>query len=147
MPTPDISGAIAAIQQRLSDNWSTTPIRTPNDGSGTSGPADGSPFVYSEVSVTRSAIRAAGKPGSQTWIYVGLVEVSVFVKAGDGTTDAFSYASQIGEIFRNETFYNDTPGYEVRTLSPWVSGGDSGSDDGAWFRVTATVQFEYYHQG
>lgn len=149
---PDIAGAMAAIEQRLADNWTTTPIAyanavpqqpwPPADGSGSA-----VPWVFIEVINTQSRGRAVGVPGNQFWLYEGLVSVHVFVPKDYGVADARTYASQIGEIFRNATFYNSTPGYQVRTLSPMIDGGGSGSEDGNWFRLTATIPFEYYHRG
>lgn len=150
---PDIAGAMAAIEQRLKDQWTATRIALANETPQQPWPpvdADTQqnlPWVLIEVTVTQSNLRAAGVPGDQFWLYDGLVQVHVFVPLNSGRDIARSYASQIGDLYRNKAFYNDTPGYQVRTLSPRIDGGGAGSDDGAWFRVTATIPFEYYHRG
>lgn len=150
---PDIAGAMAAIEARLAANWTTTRIAyantTPDQPWPPTNPDTGNdaPWVLIEIVNNLSNPRAAGVPGNQFWLYEGLVHVHVFVPLNYGIADARSYASQIGDIYRNKTFYNDTPGYQVRTISPRIDGGDSGSDDGTWFRVTSTTNFEYYHRG
>lgn len=143
---PDVAGAIAAIEQRLADNWSTTPIRKENDPV-REPPADASEFVLIEVSVTQSTLRAVGEPGDQFWLYEGVVDVHVFTPVGSGADVGRSHAALIGEIFRNAVFYNSVPDYQVRTLSPRIDGGGKGSEDGNWFRVTMTCPFEYFHRG
>lgn len=152
---PDIAGAMAAIEQRLADNWTTTRIAYANTTPDQPWPpvdettGNTTPWVLVEVVNTTSGDgpRACGEPGNQFWLYIGLINVHVFVPLNFGIAIPRSYASQIGDIFRNAAFYNDTPGYQVRTISPRIDGGDSGSDDGTWFRVTATIPFEYYHRG
>lgn len=150
---PDIAGAMAAIEERLAANWTTTRITKPNETPSDPWPpidqTTGNivPWVLIEILNTLSNLRAAGSPGNQFWLYQGLIHVHVFVPVNYGITDARSYAAQIGEIFRNQTFYNSTAGYQVRTISPRIDDGAAGSDDGTWFRVTCTVDWEYYHRG
>lgn len=160
---PDIAGAIAAIEQQLAANWTTTRIvyanTIPDDPWPPVKNGTNAPWVLIEVINTTSKPRAVGQPGNQVWLYDGLIHVHVFVPKGYGATDARTYASQIGDIFRNQTFYNAAPGYQVRTLSPMIDGGEiattwGGSprfatdpEFGTWFRVTATIPFEYYHRG
>lgn len=151
---PDIAGAMAAIEARLAANWTTTRIAYPNtapdDPWPPTDPATGNivSWVLIEIFNTTDDLRAVGEPGNQFWLYKGLVHVHVFAPKNYGIADLRSYASQIGDIFRNKVFYNDTPGYQVRTNSPFVDGGDIATDDfGTWFRVTCTVDFEYFHRG
>lgn len=147
----DYAGAVAAIRQRLIDNWTTTPIALQNvpppDPFPPINPATGNPgpWVLLEVVGVNSAVRAAGVPGAQFWLYDGLVLVHVFTPTGSGIDIGQQLAAQIGEIFRNKTFYQDGSGNEVRTISPRTDGGDKSSDDkGEWWRVTMAVPFEFY---
>lgn len=151
---PDIAGAMAAIEARLAANWTTTRIAKPNTVPDDPWPPTSEttgnivPWVLIEIFNTTGDLRAVGEPGNQFWLYTGLIHVHVFAPKGYGIADLRTYATQIGEIFRNKVFYNDTPGYQVRTNSPFVDGGDVASDDiGTWFRVTMTCGFEYYHRG
>ena len=149
----DYAGAEAAIEARLAANWTTTRIAVVNKTPDDPWPpkdADGTllPYVLIEMINTRSSLVACGMPGSQTWLYLGLIHAHVFVPVGSGKDLAKQYAVAIGEIYRGKQFYDDvTPGCFARSWSPQVDGGGDGSDDGVWFRVTATVPFEYWHRG
>ncbi len=147
---PDYAGAVAAIKQRVADNWSTTPV----GWAGGPAPATTSngalaPWVLGEVINTSSGLRAAGTPGSNVWLYEGLIYLHVFVPTQETTSAALAlqHAVALGEIFRAKAFYNATPGYMVRTWSPKHDGGGKGDDEGLWFRVTTTIPFQYYHLG
>lgn len=150
----DYAGAVAAIKQRMLDNWTTTPIQfqnaipdqqpwppvDPNTGNGI-------PWVYFEVMGSSSGLRGVGKPGSHVWLYRGIIAAHVFVPINSGTDLAQQYAVTIGEIFRAQGFYNDGNGAIVRTWSPQTDGGGSNADDGNWWRVTCTIPFEFYYRG
>jgi hypothetical protein len=149
----DYAGAKAAIEARLAANWTTTRIVvvnvTPADPWPPKG-VDGKllPYVLVEVINTRSGLVGCGTPGSQTWRYDGLIHAHVFVPVDSGSDLATQYAVTIGEIYRAKQFYdNVSPGCFLRSWSPQVDGGGDGSDDGVWFRVTATIPFEYWHRG
>lgn len=150
---PDYAGAVAAIQQRLKDNWTTTPIALQNETPDREWPpvnesGEPQPFVYFEVIGNTSGLRAGGLPGSQVWLYEGHLLAHVFVPGGSGTTLAQQYAAAIGEIFRAKAFYRDeAAGAEVRTWSPMTDGGASDADNGNYFRVTCVVPFEFYYRG
>jgi hypothetical protein len=159
----DYAGAKAAIRSRLVANWSTTRItyqkETPADPWP---PTDGAdpfptlvPWVHLEIVTSRSGMHGAGKPGSQIWLTDGLILVHVFVPQGSGDALATEYANIIGEIFRAKVFYNNGDGCYVRTWAPRVDeGGPATSageiewaNTGAWFRVSMSVPFEYWHRG
>jgi hypothetical protein len=146
----DYAGAIQAIRDRLAANWTTTPIAYMNEGvpvmedPNTLQPM---PWVMLEVINTSSEIRGIGTPGDILYDYFGLIYVHVFVPQASGISLAMQYAVAIGEIFRTAEFYNEEPGHAVRTWVPRVDGGGSASDDGVWWRVTCTVDFEYLHRG
>lgn len=146
----DYAGAVAAIKQRMADNWTTTPVGYQNepdpqtmDGNGV--PA---PWVYFEVIGNTSDLRGMGRPGDHVWLYAGMIAAHVFVPMNTGTDLAQQLAVAIGEIFRAAAFYrDDATGSIVRTWSPRTDGGESGAEDGNWFRVTCRIPFEYLHRG
>jgi len=142
------AGAVAAIQQRLRDNWTATPIAFQNGAEPGTTDVNGNPvpWVYCEVLNTGSEIRGIGTPGDHVWLYFGLIHLHVFVPVGSGDALAQTYAVQLGEIFRAAGFYSDGTGNIVRTISPQTDGGDTASDDGLWWRVTCTVPFEFYYR-
>ncbi|MER8762891.1 hypothetical protein [Mesorhizobium sp. M0968] len=153
---PDYPGAKVAIQQRLTANWTTTPVvmqnkDKPEGWTAAWPPVDADavllPWTLLEILSTGSEIAGSGKRGNHLWHYFGNILVHVFVPVGEGQERADQYANQIGEIFRAAEFYNGTPGYCVRTLAPSVDDGGTSDDDGDWFRVTMSVDFTYWHRG
>lgn len=152
---PDYAGALAAIRSRLEANWTDTPIAWLNEDPPETVDEDDkpTPWVFCEITGTGADIRGAGSPGDHVWLYTGLIFLHVFVPTGAGADIGYQHAVALGEIFRTQEFYNSTPGYAVRTgvveggSGPRIDAGDSGSDDGQWFRVTATIPFEYWHRG
>lgn len=148
---PDYPGAVAAIKQRVADNWSTTAVAWAGDPKPVTTDGSGNPkaWVLGEVINTGAPLVGAGLPGSQIFEYFGLIHLHVFVPTeATGTFNtATTHATALGEVFRNKLFYNATPGYGVRTWFPRVDGGGRGDDDGLWFRVTATIPFTYRHIG
>jgi hypothetical protein len=144
----DYAGAVAAIKQRMIDNWTTTPIVFQNAGNEYDpSSASQTPWVYFEVLGSSSGLRGVGTPGSHEWLYRGFIMAHVFVPVNSGTEIAQQYAVTIGEIFRAKEFYNSTPPACVRTWSPQTDGGGSDADDGNWWRVTMSCPFEFYYRG
>jgi hypothetical protein len=146
----DFAGAVAAIKARLEANWATTPIGYPNGDPAATRDASGNPqaWVLAEIVGAANTIHAAGKAGSVVYVQDGLIHAHVFVPKGSGDATARTHAVALGEIFRGKLFYDDvTPGHYVRSWAPRIDGGGDGSDDGLWFRVTATIPFEYWHLG
>ena len=156
----DYAGAVTAIKARMVEQWKTGDLpRTPVVFQNASNAYDPSsdtdaPWVYFEViSSPTGGLRAAGSPGSLVWNYRGNIYAHVFYPINSGIDDVIAAAVAIGEIFRVKKFYDATEGCYVRTgigpngQGPSVDGGGSASDDGQWFRVTATIPFEYVHRG
>ncbi len=144
----DYAGAVAAIKQKMADNWTTTPVVYPNDNASYDpSTATQTPWVYFEVIGNGSELRGVGTPGNHVWRYTGIVAAHVFVPINSGDGIAQQYAVTIGEIFRAQGFYNDNAGAIVRTWAPRTDGGDTRSDDGNWFGVTCRIPFEYLHHG
>lgn len=142
----DYAGAVAAIKQRMVDNWTTTPIvfrrkETEYDPESNTN----QPWVYFEVVSNGSELRGTGKPGDHIWIYFGLIAAHVFVPVNTGEELARQYADAIGEIFRAQGFYNNGNGSIVRTWSPDTD--DAEPDDGNWSVITCRIKFEYLHRG
>ncbi|MGE0289265.1 MAG: hypothetical protein AB7P16_23500 [Bradyrhizobium sp.] len=146
---PDYAGAEAAIRARLVANWTVTPISFMNEQEPVKVDAQQKtkPWVALEIICTGSEIVGFGTPGQQTIRYEGLINLHVVVPLNTSDTIATQHAIALGEIFRNDFFYNGTPGYYVRSLSPRISAGVGGSEDGLWFRKTCIVPFEYWHRG
>ncbi|MDI4231448.1 hypothetical protein OZ411_01295 [Bradyrhizobium sp. Arg237L] len=154
----DFAGALQAIKDKFTAEWvlggnPRTRVAEVNKEPGAPWPPKGTDGLLASwllIAPEGSGVihRGFGKPGSQQYIYYGHVRIHVYIPVGGGTEDAFLLAIAAGEIFRAKKFYDDvSPGCYVRTWAPQVDGGGPGDDDGAWFRVTATIPFDYYHRG
>jgi hypothetical protein len=151
----DYAGAIAAIRQRFVDNWTTTPIAYVNEAAQPAIDTSGNPttWVLFEIVNMASHIASFGTPRNNSIVYDGMIKAHVFAPVNTGIDDCYAKAVAIGEIFRNQVFYDSvTTGCFVRsgyTLDgqPRIDQGDASSDDGQWFAVTATIPFEYWHRG
>ena len=150
----DYAGAAAAMRQRLTANFTAIPVAMQNMAPPANpwppiDPATGNPapWAFMEVLPTTSAAYATGVPGDQTYRYLGLIHVHVFVPVDAGSEIAEGYAVAAGEVFRNQKFYDNGAGDYVRTLAPDIDGGGSDADQGNTWRITMTVPFEYYHRG
>lgn len=104
------------------------------------------PWAYAEVMSTGADIRGVGVPGDHVVVEDGIIMLTVFVPDGEGTATAFGLAGQLGEIFRVQQFYDAEPGVCIRTWTPRISGGDSGSDDGMWFAVSVSIPFQFWRR-
>jgi hypothetical protein len=142
----DYAGAVAAMRARFAGAFMSAPIAYQNEDPPQSPwpPAPAVPWIYFEVIEAQTALRGVGLPGNQTWLTSGHIFFHVFVPKGYGLADHLALAGRAGEVFRSATFYNSEPGAKVVCLGPSVQGGDSASDDGAWFGVTVSIPFHFY---
>ncbi len=154
----DFAGALVAIREKFVAEWvdggdpRTRVAEVNKDPDAPWPPRDADNKLEAYVLIAPQGVEADhpgfGTPGRQVYLYRGLIHIHVYVPVGIGTDDAFALAVAAGEIFRSKTFYTDaTPGCYVRSWTPRVDGGGPGDDDGIWFRVSATIPFEYYHLG
>lgn len=140
MTTP-VASVTAAVRQRLNANWTTTPIaweNVPFDPKTPGGifPADG-PWIYCEIVFAGSAQASLGSPGSNRFRHVGLIFIHIFVPVNGGTKKAYEYADQLADIFRAQEFSG------VLCRSPVIGRGEKSDDDGNWFRVTLSCEFQF----
>jgi hypothetical protein len=151
----DIAGALAAIEQRLKDNWTTTPIAfdnvDPADATQVWPPVDGQgrpiAWVFCEVIDVDAKIIGFGKPGSQTIMDQGLIKLSVMVQKGSGLDDARAKATALGEIFRQQEFFKADPTARVRTKTPRVGRDPMISEDGnSICGASCSIPYEFWHQ-
>lgn len=149
--TSDITGALAAIEARLAENWTATPIAYDNiDPPEPWPPVDGAgaptPWVFVELIDVDANIIGFGTPGDQTVMDEGLIKLHVMVPKGNGLSEGRQHAVALGEIFRQKQFYKTDPTAYVKTLTPRVGRGSMVSDDGNWVSVSCTIGFEFYHR-
>lgn len=141
------AGAEEAIRT-AAEAWTTTPIALPNTRFDKPVDANGNPtpFIALEIVSFGNTLEGQGKPGSLTWRKEGAILGHVFVPVNTGDATAKQYADTFGEIFRAKKLYDNAgAGCYVRTFAPDVDGG--GPADGNYWRVTVTINFEYWHRG
>lgn len=148
--TSDLTGALAAIEQRLIDNWTTSRIVLDATNPGDPWPhvdANGVPlpWVFMELLDIDASIIGFGTPTNQTVLDRGLVKFHVMVPTQEGLSRARTHAVAIGEIFRQQQFYNSEAGVAVRTLTPKI-GREASVDEGNYVSMTCTVPYEFYHR-
>ena len=159
----DYAGAIAAIKQKAIDGWAANNedpdvLTFINEGDPKQADENGNPVIWVLIEIVsgQSYINGSGTAGHQVIVYPGMIKAHVFAPTGSGvgeSTGALAKALAIGEIFRNQLFYNGvTDGCYVRSGydrngPPRISDGDVSSDDGQWFTVSVTIPFEYWHRG
>lgn len=95
----------AAIEKRLKDNWSTTPIAFDNVGFR---PTDSEYVAIFIQNATATQIELTGATPNHR--YTGLISIQIFVDANTGSQTARSYADTIAAIFRNQTFSSGSSG-------------------------------------
>jgi hypothetical protein len=141
----DYAGAVAAIKARFVAAWTETPIAFANqDPPQEPWPPASGAWLYFEVIQTQSRLRGIGLPSSRSWLTMGHVFAHVFVPIGYGVEEPERLAVAAGEIFRAKTFYDDGLGAKIVCYAPQVDGGASNADKGNWFRVTASIPFEFF---
>jgi hypothetical protein len=146
-----LASALAAIEQRLRDNWTTSPVHV--DGEPAPQPewpptdTNGEPvaYVFVELLDVDASIIGFGSPTNQTVLDSGLCKFHVLVPNNSGLATARAHAVSIGEIFRQKEFFNSEAGVCVRTLTPRI-GREASVDEGNYQSMTVTVPYEFYHR-
>jgi hypothetical protein len=142
----DLAAVYSAIKAKVSAEWHTTPVGFLNEVDPVSADANGvpAPWVLVEIANSTDQVRGMGKPGDNVWAADGFISFHVFVPLNTGSDLAVQYATALGELFRGQQFYASGPSV-ARAWGVRVSPGDSGSDDGNWFRVTSTVEWTFLY--
>ena len=149
--TSNLAGALAAIESRLLNNWTTSRVVLDQNNPGDPWPpveADGetpAPWVFLELLDTSADIIGFGTPTNNTVLEMGICKFHVMVPQDEGLSRARTHAVAIGEIFRQQEFYNSESGVAVRTLTPRI-GREVSVDEGNWVSMTCTVDYEFYHR-
>ncbi|MGE0725098.1 MAG: hypothetical protein AB7O45_12030 [Alphaproteobacteria bacterium] len=141
---PSWAGAVEAIKDTLTAEWTLTPVGFINEAPPVS---DREPWILLEVVTAARPTVYPGNPGDHAIIQSGLIYLHVLAPKGRGTDAAFTHAGNAGEIFRDRQLYAVDANHAVRSWTPVIEGGGRHSDDGNWFVVTCTIPFDYWHRG
>lgn len=89
----------AAIEKRMKDNWTTTPIVFDNVGFRPTDSAYVAIFIQNA-----SAQQIEIKGTTPLHRYSGIIAIQIFTDANSGSNTARTYADTIAAIFRNQSF-------------------------------------------
>ena len=123
----------AAIEKRMSDNWSTTPVKYENVSF--SRPSTAWVALYINTGLTRQITL-----GDQEQVHrnVGIITVQICIPEDTGTAAARMLADAVGTLFRNATFsYSDSG--RITCYSPSLRSG--GTQDG-WFTLYVDIPYK-----
>jgi len=95
----------AAIEKRLKDNWTTTPVVFDNVGFR---PTDSAYVAIFIQNASATQIELTGATPRHR--YTGLISIQIFTDANSGSNTARTYADTIAAIFRNQTFSSGNSG-------------------------------------
>lgn len=144
--------AVDAIESRLRDMWSLTPVAFENDKRPSIAGPDGlpAPWIYCEVMTVHSGIKGVGNVGRQLLLDTGNIEITVFTPRDEGRSDAREIAIAVAAIFDREVFADDGAGSYVRSWVPVIGPGNfakSENPSGSWWAVSVMTPFEFYRIG
>ncbi|MCO5071139.1 MAG: DUF4128 domain-containing protein [Rhizobiaceae bacterium] len=128
--------AFAGIEAYLRANWSATPIWFENENWKLPNPP--AHFLLVEVFgdfYDQASIGADPQDGN-LYRETGQIYVHVMAPRGQGTATARTYAKQIVDLFRG----NEDAGVRPRGAS--IGAGEPGEEDGNFFRMTVTLDWE-----
>ena len=127
----------AAIQDYLTTSWTSCPLAYENDGYE---PPDNTPWAYVEFMGTAwvQDTIGAGPIRDNRFTEEGLVMLHVFVPKGTGSNLIRQYARQLADLFRGAELLAGTLWFKNAS----IGAGNPGSEDGKWWRMTATIEFE-----
>ena len=129
LPSVDV-----AVRAKLAAEWSGCAIAWPNEAFEA---AEQVPWAFCEVQGNGSSRTAFNSAGKRVAADDGLLMIDVFVPVGTGDQEAKALAQGISEVLAMQVF--DAADCRITCGAPFVGQGEAGSDDGMWFRVSASV--------
>lgn len=133
MSTPE---SFTPIHDYLVAQWSATDIVFENEA--WPDPATAAAFVFVEIygDLFDQASLGAESIAGNLWRESGLLLAHVLVPANTGTLPARTHARALADLFRGQSIG------AIRFRRPSIGASDPGERDGAYFRMTMTIEFE-----
>ena len=132
----------AAIRAHLEANWTSTPLAWENEAfePPTDGLGNPTPWVMVEIGgdLYAQASIGAGSAAANLWREEGLVWFHVFVAAGTGSALARQHARALVDLFRGLTL----AGGAIRFRDASIGRGEPGDEDGKFWRISASVEWQ-----
>jgi len=129
----------AAIEKRLADNWSTTPILFENMSLSQLEVAGKKPdsFVFIEITPYAQEQISLGRAGDRLYRTEGFIFLHVFTPLGTGGGLADNYMDSLASIFRG-TEFDGVLCYDV------MQSGEAGKgdDEGRYWRTSLRCKFQ-----
>lgn len=119
----------AAIEARLSANWTTTDINYDNVDYK---PTPETPWIKLEIATGEQIPVSLGGPGATLYRNGGVISITVYVPLNSGARTAKSYCDTLAAIFRGQQFSSIT----CRGASITRIGEDNG-----WFLYNASIPY------
>ncbi len=128
--------AYDVIHDYLTATWTQTPITFENDG--VQLPDDPEYWVQVEIfgSFYEQASIGADPAPTNVWRESGTILAHVLIPLGKGTRQGRVYAMMIADLFRGQ----DIAGVEFGDAS--IGAGEAADSDGAYFRMTVTIDWQ-----
>lgn len=120
-----------AFEQRLTDQWSTTPLVFENQFYEL--PDTPAPFVYVEVFGDTYNQDTVGAPQNNEWLEQGVTYLHVMTPSGQGSRLARTYANSLLYLFREQPIGN----LFMPEMS--IGAGDPGKDWPGYWAMSATI--------
>lgn len=127
---------MAGVGDRLTASWSHTPIRRPNDGTGTP-PADGSAILDLEFPVGDEEQASIGSPGADIWRESGAARFVLWLPVGAGVDGWDIRLDDLRRAFRGKTLGE----VRMRAATPPIPFGPD--DSGAFNLFSFSVAYEF----
>ena len=126
-----------AVEQTLRGQWSATPLVFENEDWPT--PDTPAPWVLVELFgdfFDQQSIGGGPALADNLWREGGVLLMHVMTPNGTGTREARVLAKQLADLFRGQ----DIGGVEFKGAS--IGAGEKGTEDGNYFRMTASVTWQ-----
>jgi len=125
----------AAVRDALAAAWQHTPIRLPNDGTGTP-PKSGEAILDLEFPVGDEEQASIGSPGADIWRETGAARFVLWVPAGTGLGDWSARLDDLRRAFRGKVLGE----VRMRAATPPIPFGPD--DSGAFSLFSFSVAYE-----
>lgn len=126
---------VQAVEARLSAGFTGCPVFVENSNPDT--PGDGSTFAVLQFPYSRSEQASIGSPDANWYREEGAFRIVLAVETGAGTHASRQLLETISALFRGKSFDG------VRTYAPGSASSDDNSEDGAFFRLSIAIPYDF----